>query len=466
MRTRPTRGTSTPMGVALLVLALFFGAGLDVFAQTPYVPYFGKNRIRYDDFKWKIYTTDHFEIFYYPEIEQHLERVASYAESAYQQVSADLKHDLAFKVPMVLYQTQSEFQQQNIEPMELPEGVLAFAEPYRNRMVLPIDEPPDQLYRLITHELTHLVFNAATDNPYHSPPVWLNEGIADYLAVGYDEGMRAQVESAARGGRVPPLDALAESRLTELPDFSLAYAQSVSAVAFFVETYGEEELWQLVRSYAAGVSDDDAFAAATGGDVAMFNAAWLDSLGQDVPQPYGPQPAPPGPIPPGWNVDPAPTPPDGAPTPASPGPTRSPGAGPSGYELGRALADVLVVLLLVAIPAVVVAVILIRRANRPPPGQWQAPGQWPPSGQAPPPGAWPPTSIACLAAGTSCRSGRVSTTRRVPIFSLSLDAVGPTVRCCHRRAEKRRNGVYCWPPKTESIRFVSPTTRPRSSMAA
>src|SRR5919106_6302992 len=143
MRTRNTRGTSTPIGVALLALALFFGAGLEALAQTPYVPYLGKNRIKFDNFQWKIYTTEHFEIYYYPEIEQHLERVASYAESAYQQVSGDLKHDLAFKVPLILYKTASEFQQQNIEPGELPEGVLAFAEPYRDRMVLPIDEPSD-----------------------------------------------------------------------------------------------------------------------------------------------------------------------------------------------------------------------------------------------------------------------------------------------------------------------------------
>ena len=59
------------------------------------MPYFGKNNIHYDKFEWHIYTTDHFEIYYYPEIEQHLERVAGYAESAYQQISADLKHDLA-----------------------------------------------------------------------------------------------------------------------------------------------------------------------------------------------------------------------------------------------------------------------------------------------------------------------------------------------------------------------------------
>ncbi len=157
MRTRSLRRTVASGGlVALLALVFVGGAVREAFAQTPYVPYFGKNRIRYDDFKWKIYTTDHFEIYYYPEIERHLERVTSYAESAYQQVSSDLKHDLAFKVPLVLYKTQSEFQQQNIEPGELPEGVLAFAEPYRDRMVLPIDEPSDALYRLITHELTHI----------------------------------------------------------------------------------------------------------------------------------------------------------------------------------------------------------------------------------------------------------------------------------------------------------------------
>ncbi len=81
-------------------------------AQTQFVPYFGKNQVHYDKFDWHIYQTDHFEIYYYPELEPHLERVASYAESAYQHISADLKHDLACRVPMVLFKTESEFQEQ------------------------------------------------------------------------------------------------------------------------------------------------------------------------------------------------------------------------------------------------------------------------------------------------------------------------------------------------------------------
>ena len=91
MRNRPRRaavGAATTAFVIALVLA-----PLAASAQTPYIPYFGKNRIHYDNFEWHIYTTDHFEIYYYPELEQHLARVAGYAESAYQQISADLKHD-------------------------------------------------------------------------------------------------------------------------------------------------------------------------------------------------------------------------------------------------------------------------------------------------------------------------------------------------------------------------------------
>ena len=46
-----------------------------------------------------------------------------YAESAYQHVSTELKHELGFKVPLVLFKTHAEFQQQNVAPMEVPEGV-------------------------------------------------------------------------------------------------------------------------------------------------------------------------------------------------------------------------------------------------------------------------------------------------------------------------------------------------------
>ncbi len=214
------------------------------YRQTPYIPYYQKNRIRYDNFKWHIYTTDHFEMFYYPEIEQHLERITSYAESAYQQISSDLKHDLAHKVPMVLFKTASEFQQQNIDPSELPEGVLAFAEPYRDRMVLPIDEPTDQLYRLITHELTHIFeFDIIPRSLLRRGlPPWVDEGLANYMAGYWNPFDLMQVRDAAITDNIPKMSEFEASYEAGRVIYSMGHA----AFEFIESKWGKEGLRQFL----------------------------------------------------------------------------------------------------------------------------------------------------------------------------------------------------------------------------
>ena len=153
---------------------------------------------------------------------------------------------------------------------------------------------------VIPHELTHLVFDTAVGNPYHYPPRWLNEGIAVYLSEGYSGGDRASVGLAVETGSLIPLGGLSGQFPTTAAQFRLAYAESTSAVDFLVSEYGRPAMVQLVRSYADGVTDDEAFSAALGLDVAGFEAAWLDSLGAAAPSPYGPVEAPPGPVPSDW----------------------------------------------------------------------------------------------------------------------------------------------------------------------
>ncbi len=244
MRTRPTRcltGRLTGLTAALLLCSALSAA-----AQTPYVPYFGKNQIRYDNFRWHIYTTDHFEIYYYPEIEQHLERVAGYAESAYQQVSADLKHDLAFKIPLILFKTSSEFQQQNVIPGAAQEGVGAFAEPFRDRMVLPIDEPPDLLYRLVVHELVHIFeFDIIPQSLIRrSVPLWVNEGLSDYMTGIWRPIDLMTVRDAAVADMVPKM-----SELEGYGGFSnprLIYNLGHTVFEFIESRWGKEGIRQFL----------------------------------------------------------------------------------------------------------------------------------------------------------------------------------------------------------------------------
>jgi hypothetical protein len=223
----------------------------NVRAQTASAPYYGKNSPRYTTFEWHIYPTDHFEIYFYPEIEHHLERVVSYAESAYQHISGELKHDLASRVPLMLYKTQSEFQQQHIIGMELPEGVLAFAEPERNRMVLPIDEAPDQLYSLIVHELTHIFeFDIIPRGLVGSGlPLWVDEGLADYMTGSWNVMDLMAVRDTAITDMVPSMSRLESAPLSGRTPYSLGHA----AFEFIEQRWGKDGLRQFLFSLRKSV---------------------------------------------------------------------------------------------------------------------------------------------------------------------------------------------------------------------
>jgi hypothetical protein len=183
---------------------------------------------------------------------------------------------------------------------------------------------------VIPHELVHLVFDTAVDNPYHFPPRWLNEGIAVYLSQGYELGDRSAVEQAAQDGSLIPLEGLSGQFPTTRERFFLAYAESVAAVDFLIAEHGRDALVSLVRSYATGLTDDEAFTQAIGLDLAAFDAAWRDSLGAGDPVEHGPHEAPAGPLPPGWTAE------------GSPGSTLPPGSRPTAGPAAPTSPDVVI----------------------------------------------------------------------------------------------------------------------------
>jgi hypothetical protein len=166
-------------------------------------------------------------------------------------------------------------------------------------LITPDEVNQSWVKTVVPHELTHLVFNTAVDNPYHFPPKWLNEGLAVYLSAGYVSSDRDAVAGAGADGTLAPLTSLSGG-FPNGDRFFLAYAESVSAVDYLVKTYGKPALVKLIRSYARGLTDDEAFKAALGVDTASFDTGWRTSLGAKPMASTGPQAAPAGPLPPGW----------------------------------------------------------------------------------------------------------------------------------------------------------------------
>ena len=147
---------------------------------------------------------------------------------------------------MILFKTHSEFEQQNVAPGAAQEGVAAFAEPYRDRMLLPIDDPPDLLYGLITHELTHIFeFDIIPQSLVRrSVPLWVNEGLADYERGRWSPIDLMQVRDAAVADVVPKMSELEGYGNTSNP--RLIYNLGHAVFEFIEARFGKEGIRQFL----------------------------------------------------------------------------------------------------------------------------------------------------------------------------------------------------------------------------
>ncbi|HUO84546.1 MAG TPA: BamA/TamA family outer membrane protein, partial [Thermoanaerobaculia bacterium] len=104
------------------------------------------------------------------------------------------------------------FEQTNVILMFIPEGVGAFAEPAKNRMVMPIDLPDEELYALIKHELTHIfeyeiLFQGRLGREIRAnPPTWMMEGLASFMAEDEETTDRMVLRDAVVNDLLPSIE--------------------------------------------------------------------------------------------------------------------------------------------------------------------------------------------------------------------------------------------------------------------
>ena len=191
------------------VARVLLGAALVALTASPAIAQFGKNKIRYGDFEWEVYHSPHFDVYYYAEAEPVLQKVVSYAESAYDQLSQELNFKIEEPTPLIFYLTHSEFEQNNIILNFIPEGTGAFASPVRNRMVMPVDLPGPELMALMLHEMTHIfqyhmLFGGNLSKGVAStPPLWFMEGMASYMAEDETARDKMYLRDAVVNDRIP-----------------------------------------------------------------------------------------------------------------------------------------------------------------------------------------------------------------------------------------------------------------------
>jgi Tol biopolymer transport system component len=253
----------------LLALAVAW-AGL---APPALAQYFGRNKVQYDTFDFRVLRTENFDVHYYPEMEEGARDAARMAERWYTRLSSVLAHEFTERKPIIFYADDADFRQTNAIGGMIGEGVQGVTEGFKLRVIMPLAGSYADTDHVLGHELIHQFqydISQRTGNfaTFVRLPLWIVEGMAEYFSVGRDDPHTAMwLRDAAIRDAFPTLEQLSrDSRY-----FPYRYGQAFWA--WVGGTYGDEAAVQLFRA-ALAMPLDSAIVSVTGLRPDTLSARW------------------------------------------------------------------------------------------------------------------------------------------------------------------------------------------------
>jgi hypothetical protein len=215
--------------------------------------YFGRNKVQYEDFDFKVLKTEHFDVYYYPREAVGAVQAARMAERWLARLSTVLQHELTGRQPLILYASPVEFQQTNAIGGDIGEGTGGVTEALKRRIVLPIGGTLDDLNHVLGHELVHAFQYDMTGTGRPSLgalpgatalPLWFIEGMAEYLSLGPIHGPTAMWMRGAL--RDTTRDTLPTFRQLEDPRY-FPYRYGHAFLAYIAGRWGDQVIGRLLR---------------------------------------------------------------------------------------------------------------------------------------------------------------------------------------------------------------------------
>lgn len=243
---------------------------------------FGKNKIQYTNFDWQVLSGEHVDVYYYPE-EEPIGRLAlAYAEDSYEVLAERFRHHPFRRIPLVVYSSHNHFEQTNLMPGFIPEGVLGFTEYLKRRVAIPFRGNYAQFRHTIRHELVH-VFHLSKltelDALYGSVrgaafPFWWQEGLAEYWSSPQDSDDAMVIRDMVLSGELPTL-----RQFTYSIGFA-AYPLGGELFHYLADRFGEEHIVEIYEGIWKYDSFEDAFAWVFGMSMEELDREWRYSLEQ------------------------------------------------------------------------------------------------------------------------------------------------------------------------------------------
>jgi Tol biopolymer transport system component len=262
--------------VRVLLVALLGAPGV-LSAQ-----YFGRNKVQYTNFEFKVIQTEHFDVYYYDRERTAALDAARIAERSYARLSKVLNHEFRERKPIILYASHSDFLQTNATEVsgEGTGGVTDFA---RNRAVMPFTGAYSDFEHVLTHEMAHQFqydiwsrgrAGAGLNTLIAiAPPLWFAEGMAEYLSLGPINAETAMwLRDASLEGKLPTID-----QMTADPYEYFPYRFGHALWSYIGERWGDEAVGAILKATLSG-GVEPAFRRTIGLSLEQLSDQWRDAV--------------------------------------------------------------------------------------------------------------------------------------------------------------------------------------------
>ncbi|MCW3805203.1 BamA/TamA family outer membrane protein [Plebeiibacterium marinum] len=230
----------------------FMVFGFLLHSNVAFAQYFGQNKPSYKQFDFEQLKTPHFEIYHYCKSDSLIKSIAQKSEQWYrfhQQVLLD-----TFKVrnPLLLYSSHADFQQTNAIHGYIGIGTGGVTEGFKKRIVMPLGFSEHQTNHVLGHEMVHAFqYDLLQRNSslglasIQNIPLWMIEGMAEYLSVGNTDGHTV----------LWMRDALIHNKFPSLKTMTVDYRYSPYRYgqafwSYIANTYGEQYVSHLFTETA------------------------------------------------------------------------------------------------------------------------------------------------------------------------------------------------------------------------
>ncbi|NUN08753.1 MAG: hypothetical protein HUU54_06215 [Ignavibacteriaceae bacterium] len=263
---------------SLLFVFIFLLLTPQLFSQFYF---FGRNKVQYEKFEWKVIRTEHFDIYFYGEMDEIAAIGARYAEDAYQEYKKEFAHIFTRRVPLIFYNTHHHFEQTNTTPGFIPEGVGGFFEFIKGRVVIPFSGSLDRFKHVIEHELVHVfmttkLMKILSDHRLYSdrmPPLWFVEGLAEYLSSEWDSQADMVMRDAVINNYFPGL-----SQINSIYGSYLMYKAGESFLHFVRRNYGHAKVMQMVDDFWMYENFRELLVYVLGKELEEIDREWMTDL--------------------------------------------------------------------------------------------------------------------------------------------------------------------------------------------